>query len=286
MRKYDEAWTEYRRAFAEHEASENRKEAAFTAKQKAKFSEWEERVRIYCEKIPEIHHHQSQCILVYIDRREQVIGEVEHRLNTLGCYILFRIRAQFEHEDQALESTFPPLLSSQLPYRWPPRAPAMPPAASTSQNRGKVVVEAPVIAVLDPAPVSDSDDKPLSASRDGKSKGKGKVIVMPRSLSKKKAAERASSEHTASDRAESDKGEESNGEEVDPITRSVKVKKGRKTVTIDLTGPRNRYAPHVRVVRKTDQAIFQVQFLGVACGQQSLRLRLANYRQQQQNRDG
>ncbi|KAJ7875692.1 hypothetical protein B0H13DRAFT_1894016 [Mycena leptocephala] len=222
MGKYDEAWQEYRRAFAEHERSENGKEAAFTAKQKALYSEWEEHARIYLLTNP------------------GVIGEVEHRLNTLGCYILFRIRAQFKHEDQVLESAFPPLPSSQPSYKPPPRAPATPPPPSTSRNRGKVVVEAPAIAVLDAAPVSDSDNEPLSASRSAKGKGKGKIIVVPRSSSKK-AAERASSERAASDRAESDKGEESDGEELDPITQSVKVKRGRKTVTIELTGPRNRY---------------------------------------------
>ncbi|KAJ7830868.1 hypothetical protein B0H13DRAFT_1915726 [Mycena leptocephala] len=241
MGRYDEAWKEYRQGFAKHEASENEKEAAFTAKQKAKFSEWEERACIYREKIPEIHHHQSQRILAYIDRREKVIGEVEHRLNTLGCYILFRIRTQFEHEDQALESAFPPLPSSQPPYKAPPRAPAIPHLPSGSHDQGKVVVEAPAIAVLDVAPGSDSDDEPLSASRGAKSKGKGKVIVVPRSSSKKKAAERASSECAASDRAESDEEDESDGEEPGPITRSVKVKKGRKMVTIDLTGLHNRY---------------------------------------------
>ena len=122
------------------------------------------------------------------------------------------------------------------------------PAASTLQNRGKVVVEAPAIAVLNAAPVSDSDDEPLATSRSVKLKGKGKIIVVPKSLSKKKAAECA-----ASDRAESDEEDESNGEEAGPIMRSVKVKKGRRMATIDLTGPHNRYALHVRVMCKTDQ---------------------------------
>ncbi|KAJ7831669.1 hypothetical protein B0H13DRAFT_1915344 [Mycena leptocephala] len=95
--------------------------------------------------------------------------------------------------------------------------------------------------VLDAAPVSDSDDEPLATSRSAKSKGKGRIIVVPKSSSKKKTAERASSERAASDRAESDEGEESDSEEADPITQSVKVKKGRKTTMVDLTGPRNRY---------------------------------------------
>ncbi|KAJ7913287.1 hypothetical protein B0H13DRAFT_1873970 [Mycena leptocephala] len=219
MNKYDEAWAEYRRKFAEHKASENGKEAAFTARQRTSYSEWEERAHVYREKIPEVHKHQSQRILEYIGLRQKVLGDVEHRLNTLGCYILFRIRAQFDDEDRAL-------------------------GTSSSRNRGKGVVEAPAIAVLEAAPASDSDDKPLSASRDAKSKGKGRIIVVPKSSSSKKAAERASSERAASDHAESDEGEhgeQSDGEEEDPITRSVKVKRGRKTVTIDLTGPRNRY---------------------------------------------
>ncbi|KAJ7882867.1 hypothetical protein B0H13DRAFT_2344473 [Mycena leptocephala] len=220
MGKYDEAWMEYRHTFAEHKASENGKEAAFTAKQKAKFLEWEERTHIYREKIPEIHHHQSQRILAYIDQCEQVIGEVEHCLNTLGCYILFRIRAQFEHEDQALESTFPPLPSIDF----------------VEPREGGCGGACAWIAILDLAPVSDSDDEPLTASHNAKSKGKGKVIVVPRSSSSKKVAERASSEC-----AESDEGEESDGEEADPIMQSVKVKKGRRMVTINLTGPRNRY---------------------------------------------
>ncbi|KAJ7920668.1 hypothetical protein B0H13DRAFT_1867394 [Mycena leptocephala] len=229
MNKYDEAWAEYRRKFAEHEASENGKEAAFTARQRTSYSEWEERGT-----------HQSQRILEYIGLRQKVLSDVEHRLNTLGCYILFRIRAQFEDEDRALGSAFS-APSSQPPYRPPARTIDAPPTASSSRNRGKVVVDAPAIAVLEAAPASDSDDEPLSASRDAKSKGKGRIIVVPKSSSKKKAAERASSERAASDHAESDEGGESDGEEVDPITRSVKVKRGRKTVTIDLTGPRNRY---------------------------------------------
>ncbi|KAJ7829335.1 hypothetical protein B0H13DRAFT_2372670 [Mycena leptocephala] len=132
MKKYDEAWKEYRRVFSDHEASENEKEAAFTAKQRDKFAEWEERARIYCEKIPEIHHHQSQRILAYIDQRQKIITE-------------------FEPEDQALENAFPSLPSSQPSYKPPARAPAAPTAASTSQNRGKALVETPAIAVLDAA---------------------------------------------------------------------------------------------------------------------------------------
>jgi hypothetical protein len=169
-------------------------------------------------------------------------------LNTLGCYILFRIRAQFDDEDRALGSGFS-APSSQPPYRPPARSIDALLTASSSRNRGKVVVDAPAIAVLEAAPASDSDDEPLSASRDAKSKGKGRIIVVPKPSSKKKAAERTSSERAASDHAESDEGGESDGEEVDPITGSVKVKRGRKTVTIDLTGPRNRYTPLVRVVQ-------------------------------------
>ncbi|KAJ7859113.1 hypothetical protein B0H13DRAFT_1901574 [Mycena leptocephala] len=242
MGRYDEAWKEYRVAFANHEASENEKEAAFIAKQKAKFSEWEERARIYREKIPGIHRHQAERISAYIERRNRVLSDVEHRLNTLGCYILFRIRAQFEDEDHALGG---PLSASpsQPPYKPPSRAPATPPQPSSSHNREKIFVEAPQIAVLDTAAVSDSDDEPLSAPRDVKEKGKGKTIVVPRAASKKKAAKRASSERAASDRAESEEEGESDGSEPDPITRSVKVKKGRRTVSIDLTGPRNSLGP-------------------------------------------
>ncbi|KAJ7838316.1 hypothetical protein B0H13DRAFT_2367581 [Mycena leptocephala] len=167
------------------------------------------------EKIPEVHKHQSQRILEYIGLRQKVLSDVEHRLNTLGCYILFRIRAQFEDEDRAWGAPSPPL---PLSHR---------------------CCGAPAIAVLEAAPASDSDDEPLSASRDAKSKGKGKSSCSQTS-SKKKAAERASLNApllTTPSRTRG--GERWRGG--DPITRSVKVKRGRKTVTIDLTGPRNRW---------------------------------------------
>ncbi|KAJ7880969.1 hypothetical protein B0H13DRAFT_1891546 [Mycena leptocephala] len=217
------------RKFAEHEASENGKEAAFTARQKASYSEWEERACIYREKIPEVHKHQLQRILEYIGLRQKVLGDIEHRLNTLGCYILFRIRAQFDDEDCALGSGFS-APSSQPPYR-PPLAPS----TRRRQRLPRAAAER-LSWRRRPSPFSrrllfpTRDDEPLSASRDAKSKGKGKIIVVPKPSSKKKAAERASSECAASDHAESDEGEQSDGEEEDPITRSVKVKKGRKTV--------------------------------------------------------
>ncbi|KAJ7834188.1 hypothetical protein B0H13DRAFT_2370019 [Mycena leptocephala] len=198
MNKYDEAWAEYRRKFAEHEASENGKEAAFTARQRPRIRNGRSAAHLPRED-PEVHKHQSQRILEYIGLRQKVLSDVEHRLNTLGA---------ISYSGFARNSTTRSALGS-------PRSHHRRAADSVvlAQPR-KGCCGAPAIAVLEAAPASDSDDEPLSASRDAKSKGR------------KKAAERASSERAASDHAESDEGEQSDGEEEDPITRSVKVKRG------------------------------------------------------------
>jgi hypothetical protein len=99
MDAYEDAWNKYKLALAKHDASESERETAFLEKQRAKFSEWNERAHAYHERIPAIHHYQSSRVLMYIEERKRAVAEFEMHLNTLGCYVLFRVCAQFEGED-------------------------------------------------------------------------------------------------------------------------------------------------------------------------------------------
>ncbi|KAJ7849893.1 hypothetical protein B0H13DRAFT_1905998 [Mycena leptocephala] len=120
MGNYDEVWMEYKAALAKHEESESAKEAAFMERQWSKFSEWKKRTKEYRDKIPGLHQYQSERILAYIEERKGVLAELETRMNTLGCYILYHLCAQFEEEDRALENRFPTASSRLLNLlTWP-----------------------------------------------------------------------------------------------------------------------------------------------------------------------
>ncbi|KAJ7817321.1 hypothetical protein B0H13DRAFT_1923005 [Mycena leptocephala] len=165
-------------------------------------------------------HHSS-----YIEERKRAVAEFETRLNTLGCYVLFRIRAQFEGKDRVLDRGFPPPTPAQAPRRLPVCVAAAPPPLPPPVPRvwGKAMSAEPDIAVLEQGSNSGSDDLPLSVQR--KSKGKKKAVA-------------ASRESRGKSRAGSE-GED----EVDPeiITCTVKVKKGKRQSAVELTGPRNEY---------------------------------------------
>ncbi|KAJ7813250.1 hypothetical protein B0H13DRAFT_2382625 [Mycena leptocephala] len=203
MAAYEDAWNKYKLALAKHDASESEKETAFLEKQRVKFSEWKERAHAYRDRIPTVHQYQSSRILMYIEERKRAVAEFETRLNTLGCYILFRVHAQH-------------LVVSQ--FASPPPLPVPVPRA-----RGKAMSAEPDIAVLEQGSNSGSDDLPLSVQR--KSKGKKKAIAESR---ESRGKSRAGSE-----------GED----EVDPeiITCTVKVKKGERQLAVELTGPQNEY---------------------------------------------
>ncbi|KAJ7815213.1 hypothetical protein B0H13DRAFT_1924306, partial [Mycena leptocephala] len=218
MAAYEDAWNKYKLALAKHDASESERETVFLEKQRAKLSEWKERARAYRERIPATHQFQSSHVLKYIEERKRAVAKFETRLNTLGCYVLYRIRTQFEGEDRVLDHGFPPPAPAQPPRRPPvcvAAAPPPPPAPAMSAE--------PDIAVLKQGSNSGSDDVPLSVQR--KSKGKKKAVAASRGSREKSRAE-------------------SEGEpEVDPeiITCTVKVKKGKRQSAVELTGPCNKY---------------------------------------------
>ncbi|KAJ7936010.1 hypothetical protein B0H13DRAFT_1853713 [Mycena leptocephala] len=201
MAAYEDAWNNYKQALAKHDASESEKETAFLEKQR------------------------SSRVLTYIEERKRSVAEFETRRNMLGCYILFRVRTQFEGEDRVLDRGFPPPAPAQAPRRLPVRVAAAPPPppAPVPRVRAKAMSAEPDIAVLEQGSNSGSDDVPLSVQR--KSKGKKKAVVAPRESREKSRAE-------------------SEGEpEVDPeiITCTVKVKKGKRQSAVELTGPKNEY---------------------------------------------
>jgi hypothetical protein len=242
MGNYDAAWAEYKTALSKHEESESAKEAAFMERQRSKFSEWGKRAKEYRDKIPGLHQHQSERVLSYIKEREGILCEIQTRKNTLGCYILYRLRAQFEEEDRALESRFP-AGSSRTSRKAPVREEAAPPPPPPSipRKRGKAMSDEPEIAVLERGSISGSDDAPSFVLQNAKGKGKSKVDAAPASSSKKKTpvlsddgeSERAGS---AGERSE-DEGEDASG----IVTRKVKVKRGKRLVNVEMTGPQNTY---------------------------------------------
>jgi hypothetical protein len=132
-----DGWIKYKLALAKHDASESEKETAFLEKQRAKYSEWKERARAYRERIPATHQFQSSRVLEYIEERKRAVAEFETRLNTLGCYVLFRIRAQFKGEDRVLDHGFPPPAPAQ-PSRRPPVRVAASAAGSSCAGQGNV----------------------------------------------------------------------------------------------------------------------------------------------------
>jgi hypothetical protein len=81
----------------------------------------------------------------------------------------------------------------------------------------------PDIAVLEQESNSGSDDLPLSVQR--KSKGKKKAVATPREP-REKSRERSEDEGAG---------------ESEVITCTVKVKKGKRNVAVELTGPKNEY---------------------------------------------
>ncbi|KAJ7840996.1 hypothetical protein B0H13DRAFT_1910481 [Mycena leptocephala] len=234
MGNYDDAWKEYKVALGKHEESESAKEVAFMERQRSKFSDWGKRTKEYRDKIPGLHKHQAERILLYIEERKGVLRELETRMNTLGCYILYRLHAQFEEEDRALESRFP-TASSRSSRKAPVHEEAAPPPPPLSIPRkwGKAMSDEPEIAVLERGSISGSDDR--------KGKGKSKTDAAPASSSKKKSpvllddgeSERASSERAGS----AGEGEDASG----IVTRKVKVKRGKWLVNVEMTGPRNTY---------------------------------------------
>ncbi|KAJ7826247.1 hypothetical protein B0H13DRAFT_1918252 [Mycena leptocephala] len=172
-----------------------------------------------------VHQYQSSRVLTYIEERKRAVAEFEMRLNMLGCYILFCVRAQFEGEDRVLDRGFPLPTPAQAPRRLPVRVAAVPPPlpAPVPRARGKAMSAEPDIAVLEQGSNSGSDDAPLSVQR--KSKGKKKAVAASR---ESRGKSRAGSEGK---------------DKVDPeiITRTVKVKKGKRQSAVELTGPRNEY---------------------------------------------
>jgi hypothetical protein len=225
MEAYEGAWNKYKLALARHDASESEKETAFLEKQRAKLSEWKARARAYREKIPATHQYQSSRVLTYIEERKRAVAEFETRLNLLGCYILFRVRAQFEGEDRVLDRGFASPAPAPAPRRLPVRVAAVPPPppAPVPCARGKAMSAEPDIAVLEQESNSGSDDLPLSVQR--KSKGKKKAVAASREP-REKSRERSEDEGAG---------------ESEVITCTVKVKKGKRNVAVELTGPKNEY---------------------------------------------
>ncbi|KAJ7814477.1 hypothetical protein B0H13DRAFT_2381747 [Mycena leptocephala] len=246
MGNYDEAWKGYKAALSKHEESESAKEVAFMERQQSKFSEWEKRAKEYRNKIPSLHQYQSERILAYIEERKGVLRELETRMNTLGCYILYRLRAQFEEEDQALESRFP-TASSRSSRKAPIREEAAPPPPPPSipRKRGKAMSDEPEIAVLECGSISGSDDIPLSVLQGAKGKGKSKTDAAPAPSLKKSPVllDNGESEHAGSERAGSagEGSEDEGGDASRIVTRKVKVKRGKRLVNVEMTGPRNTY---------------------------------------------
>ncbi|KAJ7833668.1 hypothetical protein B0H13DRAFT_2370336 [Mycena leptocephala] len=176
-------------------------------------------------EIPATHQYRSSRVLTYIEERKAAVAEFETRLNTLGCYILFRVCAQFEGEDHTLDRGFPPPAPAQAPCCPPVRVAAAPPPLPllVPCMQGKAMSPEPDIAVLEQGLASGSDNQPLLVLR--KSKGKKKAVVASRESREKS---RAGSEDEA-------------GAEPEIITCTVKVKKGKRQSAVELTGPQNEY---------------------------------------------
>jgi hypothetical protein len=247
MGGYDAGWAEYKTALSQHEESESAKEAAFMERQRSKFSDWRKRAKEYRDKIPGLHQHQSERVLSYIKEREGILREIQTRKNTLGCYILYRLRAQFEEEDRALESRFP-AGSSRTSRKAPvcEEAAPLPPPPSIPFKRGKAMSDEPEIAVLERGSISGSDDIPLSVLQSAKGKGKSKAGAAPAHSSKKKSpvqSDDSESERAGSERIESagEGSEDEGGDASRIVTRKVKVKRGKRLVNVEMTGLRNTY---------------------------------------------
>ncbi|KAJ7830684.1 hypothetical protein B0H13DRAFT_1915840 [Mycena leptocephala] len=67
-----------------------------------------EGARALSREDPATHQYQSSRVLTYIEERKRAVAEFETRLNLLGCYILFRVRAQFEGEPLRVAAAPPP----------------------------------------------------------------------------------------------------------------------------------------------------------------------------------
>ncbi|KAJ7801453.1 hypothetical protein B0H13DRAFT_1932242 [Mycena leptocephala] len=137
--------------------------------------------------------------------------------------------------------------SSRTSRRAPVREEAAPPPLPPSipRKRGKAMSDEPEIAVLERGSISGSDDVPLSVLQSAKGKGKSKADTAPASSSKKTPvlSDDGESERASSERAGSaGEGLEDEGENTSGIVmRKVKVKRGKRLVNVEMTGPRNTY---------------------------------------------
>ncbi|KAJ7873980.1 hypothetical protein B0H13DRAFT_2348788 [Mycena leptocephala] len=234
MGNYDDTWKEYKVALAKHKESESANEAAFMEQPQSKFSEWEKRMKEYCDRMPGLHQHQSERILLYIEEHNGVLLELEMCMNTLGCYIRYRLHAQFEDEDRALESHFP-AASSRSSKKAPVCEEAAPPPLPLliPRKRDKAMSDEPEIVVLECGSISGSDNVSLSVLRSAKGKGKSKTDAAPAPSSKKK------SPVLSDDREGSE--DEGGGGMSGIVTRLMKVKRGKRLVNVEMTGLQNTY---------------------------------------------
>ncbi|KAJ7811191.1 hypothetical protein B0H13DRAFT_1926884 [Mycena leptocephala] len=243
MGNYNDAWKDYKVALTKHEESESQKEAAFMERQRYKFSDLEKCTKEYHEKIPGLHKHQSERILAYIQECKTVICELEMRMNTLGCFILYCLHAQFEDDNCALKGHFPTITSSKTSKKAPVREDVAPPPPPSSIPRkwGKVMSDEPQIAGLKRGSISGSDDVPLSVLRSAKGKGKSKTDAAPTPSSKKKSP--VLSDDGESERIGSVGGgsKDEGGDTLGIVTRKVRVKRGKWLVNVEMTGPQNTY---------------------------------------------
>jgi hypothetical protein len=104
----------------------------------------------------------------------------------------------------------------------------------------------PEIAVLECGSISGSDNVPLSVLQSVKGKGKSKMDAAPASSSKKKTpvlSDDSESERAGSERIDSagEGSEDEGGDASRIVTRKAKVKRGKRLVNVEMTGPRNTY---------------------------------------------